>query len=350
MALLQRVVLLQGQRVDRAHEPQLALELAGPGGGGDALGHRRRLGGHGRVRLGVEVAPAGLDGRLQAQGDLGLVDLGPAGPARGSPRGGAPRRRARAGARRAGSPRPAAPRTGDDGARAARRAPSPRPRAASATRRAEAIERGLPTIEVAPPALRGLPRLDGSGQPLLDLGEAAAEELASLAEPGGAHLEVGSQRTDGAGPLLELGLGRGHRVGPLDGSGLLGLEQRQRGVELGHPGLLAADALGQLVGMAAERLLLGGRVAAVGLDALQALGGGGEAAVVLVEGTGQRGLGLAGLVEQGAGAVEAGLGVDRPRWSPPRRARGLPRGRRRWRRWTGCRRAIPSRRSGCPRG
>ena len=31
VALLQRVVLLEGERVDRAHEPQLALELADPG-------------------------------------------------------------------------------------------------------------------------------------------------------------------------------------------------------------------------------------------------------------------------------------------------------------------------------
>ncbi len=49
------VELLEGQRVDRAHEAQLALELPHPGGGADALGQRRALGGHRGVGLGVEI-------------------------------------------------------------------------------------------------------------------------------------------------------------------------------------------------------------------------------------------------------------------------------------------------------
>ena len=60
---------------------------------------------------------------------------------------------------------------------------------------------------------------------------------------------------------------------------------------------------------AAQRVGLGGGVAAVGVDPLEPVGGGGEAAVVLVELAGERGLGLAGLVEQRAGAVQARLGV-----------------------------------------
>ncbi len=76
-----------------------------------------------------------------------------------------------------------------------------------------------------------------------------------------------------------------------------------------HPGLLASEPLPQLVRMGPQRIGLGGGVATVGVDALQTVGGGGEAAVVLVELTGERGLRLAGFVEQGAGAMEARLGV-----------------------------------------
>ena len=71
---------------------------------------------------------------------------------------------------------------------------------------------------------------------------------------------------------------------------------------------------------AGEGLGLGGGVAPVGLDALEPVGGGGEAAVVLVELAGQRGLGLAGLVEQRAGAVQARLGVVGARRWPRRPA------------------------------
>ena len=78
VALLERVVLLERERVDRPHEPQLALELARPGRRRDALGQLGRLGGHGRLGLELEVAAQRLDGRLEAQLHLGLVELGAA--------------------------------------------------------------------------------------------------------------------------------------------------------------------------------------------------------------------------------------------------------------------------------
>ena len=64
MTLLERLELLERERVDRSHEPQLALELAHPRVRGDAVGQRRALGGDRGVGLAVEVVADGLDGRL----------------------------------------------------------------------------------------------------------------------------------------------------------------------------------------------------------------------------------------------------------------------------------------------
>ena len=69
------------------------------------------------------------------------------------------------------------------------------------------------------------------------------------------------------GPLVELLLGGGHGPSPLGRAGLLGFEERQRVLQLEDAGLLAADALGELVGVAAQRLELGGGVPAIGVDA-----------------------------------------------------------------------------------
>ena len=77
MALEQRVVLLERERVDRAHEPQLAVEVAGAPGERGAVGHL----GRGRVerdrRLDVVVGAQPLDRGLEPQAGLGLVDLAP---------------------------------------------------------------------------------------------------------------------------------------------------------------------------------------------------------------------------------------------------------------------------------
>ena len=100
----QRLVLRQRERVDRAHEPQLALELARAGrqrrAVGD-LGHRRR---DRDVGLAVELAAHVLDRLLEPQPDLGFLDLEPARPARA-----ARRAAARPSARSARSPSSLAP-------------------------------------------------------------------------------------------------------------------------------------------------------------------------------------------------------------------------------------------------
>ena len=80
VALLQLAELLERQRVDRTEQAQLALELADARRGRHAVGQLRRRSGLGGVGLDVEVVAQHLDGRLQPQPGLGLVELAPAGP------------------------------------------------------------------------------------------------------------------------------------------------------------------------------------------------------------------------------------------------------------------------------
>ncbi len=65
VALLESGVLLQGQGVDRAHEPQLPLQLAGPAGGAAARRQRGALRGAQRLRLAVELPAHRLGQSLQ---------------------------------------------------------------------------------------------------------------------------------------------------------------------------------------------------------------------------------------------------------------------------------------------
>ena len=76
VALLERVVLLERERVDRPHEPQLAVELARAPGERRAFGHRGRGGVERDSRLDVVLGAQPLDRGLEAQPRLGVVDLG----------------------------------------------------------------------------------------------------------------------------------------------------------------------------------------------------------------------------------------------------------------------------------
>src|SRR5204863_8448922 len=75
VALQQRLVLSERERVDRPHEPQFSLQLAGPARQGDSV---RSLGlgrGDRGVGLAIEVAPHLFHRLLEAQSDLGLLHL-----------------------------------------------------------------------------------------------------------------------------------------------------------------------------------------------------------------------------------------------------------------------------------
>ena len=341
----------EGERVDRAHEPQLALELAGPGGGGGALGQRGRLGGHGRLGLDVEVAAQRLDRGLEAQLHLGLVELGPAGllarlleAALGvlalaaqlvEADGGGPLRLALAAAALAQLAE-----LGLDGGRAGRRRGRRGGRRRPAWRRAR---RGAPRP-------RGAPRTRAL-EPGLDLGAAGVEELAALVEPGGAHLEVGAERADGGGPLLEVGLGGGHGPGPLGGVGLLGLEDRQGERRARRPGPARGRAARRArrrgtrrasASVAASRRSASTRwrpsVAAVSRPSCSSSWRDSAASAWRASSSSERApCRLASACDGGGG------GRRRP-------ARGPRRARRRWRRWTRCRPASRWCRSGRRRG
>ena len=267
--LLQRVVLLQRQRVDRPHEPQLPLELTRPRGRRGALGHLRRLGRHGDLGLHLEVAAEGLHRGLQAQLDLGLVELGATGLLAGlleatlgvgalvaqlvESGGGGPLRLALLPAPLAQLPELAldgGQPIGDQGR--------------------ELVDRALLGVELDPTDLGLAAGLHRPVEPSLHLGEPGAQELPAVGEARRAHLEIGSERAHRRRPLLEVGLRGGHGLGLLGRVGLLRLEEREGELELVHPSLLAGQPLPQLGGVGHQRLGLGGGVATVGIDALQA--------------------------------------------------------------------------------
>ena len=260
-------------------------------------------------------------------------------------RGGARPRPARDAARRAGRRRPAVPRSAGGAARAgapssvstvARRSPTSAASwstapclASSSPRRTSASRRGLdrPSRRASTSPRRRRRNWRRSSNP------AERTSMSVRSEP------------DRGGPLLEVGLGGGHGLGPLGGVGLLGLEQREGELELATRACSRASR-SPSSSRGPQRLGLGGGIPSVGLDPLESVGGGGEATVVLVELAGERGLGLAGLVEQRPGARAGSTRRGWPRRWRRRPARGPLRGRRPWRRWTRCPPASRRGRSG----
>ena len=73
-------MLLERERVDRAHQPQVALELAGAPGERRAVGNRRRRRVERDVRLDVVLGAERLDRALEPQPRLRVLDLGPLHP------------------------------------------------------------------------------------------------------------------------------------------------------------------------------------------------------------------------------------------------------------------------------
>ncbi len=76
MALQKGGVLLQGQRIDGAHEAQLALELRPPARGAGPGRERRAFSAPHRFGFAVEIPPDRFDDSLQPDPAFGLVELG----------------------------------------------------------------------------------------------------------------------------------------------------------------------------------------------------------------------------------------------------------------------------------
>ena len=145
--------------------------------------------------------------------------------------------------------------------------------------RQHTFDRGAPLFGVRP-------RLGIGDQATLGLGEALLEEVGSLAEAGGAHLEVAASAAEHRRPGIEpgaqlvpvarrLGLGR-----------LARLELGHHRLQLGDPPPFGGHQLGELVAAGGQRLLLDDDLAPLRLQSGERLGCRREAAIVCVEALG----------------------------------------------------------------
>ena len=291
VALLQGVELLEGERVDRPHQAKLALQVAHPPGGRRPLGQHRQLGGHRPLGLDVVLATQGLDGLLDAQLDLGLLDLGAAlalaqlfelllGRAAGAT---VPVERGGDGTGLLALATATLLQLGEVGVDHG----APRPE-----QLAQRVDRAEAALQQLSP-FSSLSAGHGVGsEAALGLGQAGREEALALLQSGGAHRQI-APTTDGGGHRgVEPGPRLATSAGRFGEGRLVGLQAREQVLQLGDAGLLAGEALGQLVARGRERFGLGAGLAAFGLGAVEPVGGGGEATVVGVEPAGQLALAL----------------------------------------------------------
>ena len=127
---------------------------------------------------------------------------------------------------------------------------------------------------------------------------------------GQAHLVGGAPAAQFSGTLLEVGPLLGHLAGGLGGLGLFGLERRHALVQFGDPQAARLEPGLELADPGPQALSLREQVSALGLQALQRLGGSGEPAVVVVQFAGAAGhLGLE-VVGTTLGLVKKPAGLD----------------------------------------
>ncbi len=242
---MQRLELLEGQRVDGTHEPQLTFELADSGGGRHALGQLRAGGLDGFAGRAAVVAAQRFERRLEAEIDLGPIDveLLESGP--------------RLGELSLGH-RPIATQRLELGR--CRTGLVGQALVAIAKRAQLTVDRMQPALEldgqlVGQPeaALEIDPTTPGAltfgletAEATLDLGLTVAQELPALLDCCGAHLEIGAQGGNGASPLVEARAEK-RELAALLGLFLVGgLEPRQHLGQLGGAGLIAVESLGDL--------------------------------------------------------------------------------------------------------
>ncbi len=326
--MLQFVELLERQRVDGSEQTQLAVELAHPTGGGSAIGKIGHLGRLGDLRFDVELATQRLDRRLEAELRFGLLDLGPVRPLTGllevllrlDP--------ALAGlVERRGEP------------------PNLLTLTTATLRQVVVLDLDHATVgldqrrESVDGDDRSLdddPTFGGERTRLLigletafGLSDARLEELLPLAQTSVADLELATARREHGGTRLQLGTSFAPRSCGFGFGVLVGIERRQRRLELGHSLTLALDVRRELRNRTIEPLELGFELATLPQSPGKALGRGGEPAVVLIELTYESGFMVAGVHVALARLGKCHLGRRETRRSVGRTVLGIDeRGRR----------------------
>ena len=248
VAFEQRVVLLERERVDRAHEPQLAVEVAGAAGEGGAGGDL----GCGRVerdrRLDVVLGAQLLDRGFEPHAGLGFVDVAPLQQLAHLEQlllGG--------GARRAQLLQLVAGGRGPLGLGPARGAPAGQHRVDAFGQLGEPTADGLvpePAVLERDPVLLGFgATLRVARESVVDLGQAVLEHLPAFGELRGAHVELAALAGHRGGALVELELHQRARLEQRLGFGGVGFEH-------GNPHLERRDALDVGLALRLQRLLL----------------------------------------------------------------------------------------------
>ena len=290
--LLQLVVLLERERVDRSEQSQLAVEFTNPTGGRGPLGQLGLLRRLGDLGLDVEVAAQGLDGGLESELGLGLFDLGAvqlvpqlfeAALGVGAALAGRVERR-----REAAHLFALATASGDEVV-----VLHLDHRAVGVDQRGEPVDGDDRLLDLHAPLggeragfLVGL-------EPTLGLGDAVLEQALAFVEAGVTHFELAAARRQHGGTCLEFGTGLTTSLRRLGLGSFLGVERRQDRFEFGDARLLTVDERRELLDRAVEVLAFGGCLASLTEHARQPFGRRGEPGVVLVELPGQVGFGLA---------------------------------------------------------
>ena len=305
MALLQGLELLEGERVDRTHDPQLAFEIAHPRRRRDPLRQLGALGGHRLCRLLVEITAQSFDRGFDPQLGLGILELDPLQSLAQLTEmllglGSLASQRielGRNGTSRLGlAPAPLA-QIDEDGVDLGR---------AFGHESHEAFGGNLLDVQLYP-AVGGGRSLGGRAfETLLELGQAPAQELTAFVDRGGADLDVGPQGANLGRPFLDVSAGLTHAPATLDRLGLGVLEAGQHLLELDHPSLLTGNPLAELIEMRLQGGGLAHGVPSIGLDSLESVTGGAQATVVVVERPTELGFDPAGIVDRGTGFGESG--------------------------------------------
>ena len=189
MALVEFVELLESKRIDRAKQAEFSLELTHPSRGGRALrelGQRRSFG---CLGLDIEIATKGLNGGLEPQPGLGLIEIGAMRPLSG-------------GFERLLGLHPRPPNLVELGGHFAHLVALAAAALAqlgvdlldlSETRRhpsRETFHRHNRPLEIEATLLGATPSLKVGIETSLGLSDTSSEELLSLAVPGGANLKI----------------------------------------------------------------------------------------------------------------------------------------------------------------